>query len=68
MWLLPSSLFAFHDTRRPIDEVVYAKDTSTGEGEGSMSRYGGYSVTTRQFGTQLDGARSVGSSWSDWLS
>ena len=33
-------VFAFHDTRRPLDEVVH----STDEGAGSMSLYGGYGV------------------------
>ena len=37
-------VFAFHDTRRPLDEVVHSTDTSTGEGAGSMSGYGGYGV------------------------
>ena len=53
---------AFHDTRRPIDELVCSTDASTGEGEDSPSRHGGYGVTSRHFepgwfGTLLDVAR-----------
>ena len=34
-------VFAFHDTRRLIDELVYSTDASTGAGEDSISRHGG---------------------------
>ena len=32
--------FAFHDTRRPDDELVFSTDASTGEGEDSSGRHG----------------------------
>ena len=48
-WPVLPWLFAFHDTRRPIDEVVHSTGASTGEGGGSMSRYGGYCATSRLF-------------------
>ena len=41
--------FAFHDTRRPIDELVCSTDASTAAREDSIGRHGGYGVTSRHF-------------------
>ena len=51
--------FAFHDTPCPIDELVCPTDAFTGKGEDSISRHGGYGVTSRHFepGEVLDAAR-----------
>ena len=44
----------FHDTRRPIDEVVYSTDLSTGESGRSISRYGvKCGVASRHFETEV---------------
>ena len=56
--------FAFHNNRCPVDELLYSRDVSTGEGDGSVGRYGGDGVASRQFEPDvvLDAARR-GEEW-----